>query len=169
MGDGCDMSLSSVQAYFAEHAPDIEVIVTEASSATVQLAAAAHGVEPDQIAKSICLRAGDETMIVVMAGTARLDNKKFRDLFTAKPRMLGGEEVVDITGHPIGGVCPFGLASALPVYCDMSLRRFDEVVPAAGATNSAVRISPVRMAELTGAVWIDVAQDVVVTDTFQSS
>ncbi len=163
------MSLSSVQAFFAEHASEIEVIVTEASSATVQLAAAAHGVEPDQIAKSICLRAGDETMIVVMAGMARLDNKKFRSRFNSKPRMLGGEDVADITGHPIGGVCPFGLASPLPVYCDISLKRFDEVVPAAGATNSAVRIAPIRMAELTGAVWIDVAQDAVVTDTTQTS
>lgn len=162
------MSLSSVQAFFAEHAPEIEVIVTEASSATVLLAAATHGVEPDQIAKSICLRAGEETMIVVMAGTARLDNRKFRSRFTAKPRMLGGEEVVEITGHPVGGVCPFGLASPLPVYCDVSLQRFDQVVPAAGATNSAVRISPQRMADLTGAVWIDVAQDVVAADEAQT-
>lgn len=161
------MSLSSVQAFFAEHDPKIEVIVTEASSATVQLAAAAHGVEPDQIAKSICLRAGDETMIVVMAGTARLDNKKFRSRFGTKPRMLGGEDVVEITGHPVGGVCPFGLASALPVYCDVSLRRFDEVVPAAGDTNAAVRISPLYMAELTGGVWIDVAQEVSVTELAQ--
>ncbi len=161
------MSLLSVQAFFAEHAPEIEVIVTEASSATVLLAAAAHGVEPDQIAKSICLRAGEETMVVVMAGTARLDNRKFRSIFGAKPRMLGGDEVVDRTGHPVGGVCPFGLASPLPVYCDISLKRFDVVVPAAGATNSAVRISPLRMADLTGAAWIDVAQDVVVADEAQ--
>lgn len=163
------MTLSSVQAFFAEHAPDLQVIVTEASSATVPLAAAAHGVEPDQIAKSICLRAGEETMIVVMAGTARLDNKKFRSRFSAKPRMLGGDDVVEITGHPVGGVCPFGLASPLPVYCDISLQRFDQVVPAAGATNSAVRISPQRLADLTGAVWIDVAQDVVAADEAQLS
>lgn len=163
------MTLSSVQAFFAEHAPDIEVIVTEASSATVSLAAVAHGVEPDQIAKSICLRAGEETMIVVMAGTARLDNRKFRSQFSAKPRMLGGDDVVEITGHPVGGVCPFGLASPLPVYCDISLQRFDQVVPAAGATNSAVRISPSRLADLTGAVWIDVAQNAVAANEAQSS
>lgn len=163
-----EMSLSSVKAFFAEHAPDIEVIVTEASSATVTLAADAHGVEPDQIAKSICLRAGDETMIVVMAGTARLDNKKFRSRFGAKPRMLGGEEVVEMTSHPVGGVCPFGLASPLPVYCDVSLQRFDEVVPAAGDTNAAVRISPSRMADLTGGVWIDVAQDIILSETARS-
>jgi len=163
-----DMSLLSVQAFLAERAPNIKVIVTEASSATVLLAAAAHGVEPDQIAKSICLRAGEETMIVVMAGTSRLDNKKFRSRFVTKPRMLGGEEVVEITGHPVGGVCPFGLASPLSVYCDISLKRFDEVVPAAGATNSAVRIDPVQLAELTGAVWIDVAQDVVAASEISS-
>jgi prolyl-tRNA editing enzyme YbaK/EbsC (Cys-tRNA(Pro) deacylase) len=153
------MSLQSVRAFFAQHAPDIEVIVTEQSSATVALAAAAHGMEPDQIAKSICLRAGEETMIVVMAGTARLDNRKFRDRFGSKPRMLDAETVAEITGHPVGGVCPFGLETPLPVYCDVSLRRFDEVVPAAGATNAAVLISPSRMAELTGGIWIDVAQE----------
>jgi prolyl-tRNA editing enzyme YbaK/EbsC (Cys-tRNA(Pro) deacylase) len=154
------MSLQSVRTFFAQHSPDIEVIITEQSSATVALAAAAHGVEPDQIAKSICLRAGEETMIVVMAGTARLDNKKFRTRFGAKPRMLDGETVTEMTGHPIGGVCPFGLTTPLPVYCDLSLQRFEEVVPAAGATNAAVRISPLHMAQLTGGVWIDVAQEV---------
>ncbi len=153
------MSLESVRAFFASHAPDIDVIVTEQSSATVPLAAEAHGVEPDQIAKTICLRAGEETMLVVMSGMSRLDNRKFRDRFGPKPRMLGGEDVVAITGHPVGGVCPFGLATPLPIYCDVSLKRFAEVVPAAGATNAAVRIDTERMVELTGATWIDIAQD----------
>lgn len=152
------MSLESVRAFFAEKAPDIEIIITEESSATVDLAAAAHGVEPAQIAKTICLRAGENTMLLVAAGTARLDNRKFKDAFSAKPRMLGGEEVLELTSHPVGGVCPFGLATPLPVYCDVSLQRFDEVVPAAGATNSALRITPQRLAELTGAEWIDVCQ-----------
>src|SRR5690606_2135301 len=152
------MSLESVRAFFAEKAPDIEIIVTEQSSATVDLAAEAHGVEPAQIAKTICLRAGEEVMLVVAKGTARLDNRKFKDTFAAKPRMLGAEEVVELTSHPVGGVCPFGLPQPLPVYCDVSLKAFDEVVPAAGATNAAVRISPLRMAELTGAGWIDVCQ-----------
>lgn len=159
MGDVGFMSLQSVRAFFAQHSPDIEVIVTEQSSATVTLAAAAHKVEPDQIAKSICLRAGEETMIVVMAGTARLDNRKFRTQFGSKPRMLDAGTVAEITGHPVGGVCPFGLETPLQVYCDISLKRFDEVVPAAGATNAAVRISPSRMAELTGGIWIDIAQE----------
>lgn len=152
------MSLESVRKFFADNAPDISVIVTEQSSATVDLAAAAHGVKPEQIAKTICLRAGDQTMLVVAKGTARLDNRKFKDAFAAKPRMLGADEVVELTSHPVGGVCPFGLPQPLPVYCDVSLKDFDVVVPAAGATNSAVRISPERMAELTDARWIDVCQ-----------
>jgi prolyl-tRNA editing enzyme YbaK/EbsC (Cys-tRNA(Pro) deacylase) len=152
------MSLSSVRAFFAEQAPDIEVIVTEASSATVSLAAEAHKVKPEQIAKTICLRIGEATMLVVTSGTARLDNRKFKDRFGGKPRMLGPEEVLAATSHPVGGVCPFGLPAPLPVYCDVSLKVFDEVVPAAGATNGAVRLSPDRLAALTSAEWVDVCQ-----------
>jgi len=152
------MSLESVRAFFTANAPDISVIVTEQSSATVDLAAEAHGVEPAQIAKTICLRAGEQVMLVVAKGTARLDNRKFKDAFGTKPRMLGGDEVVELTSHPIGGVCPFGLPSPLPVYCDVSLKEFAVVVPAAGATNAAVRIAPDRMVQLTGAQWIDVCQ-----------
>ncbi|MCJ9671169.1 MULTISPECIES: YbaK/EbsC family protein [unclassified Neorhizobium] len=155
------MSLESVRAFFAANAPDIHVIITEESSATVPLAAAAHGVAPEQIAKTICVRAGETTALVVMSGTSRLDNRKFRDRFGAKPRMLGGDEVVAITGHPVGGVCPFGLPSPMPIYCDISLQKFPEVVPAAGAVNAAVRISPDRMADLTAATWVDVGQDPV--------
>jgi prolyl-tRNA editing enzyme YbaK/EbsC (Cys-tRNA(Pro) deacylase) len=152
------MSLESVRAFLAEHAPDIDVLVTEESSATVDLAASAHGVEPAQIAKTICLRAGERVVLVVASGTSRLDNRKFKEAFGAKPRMLGAEEVVALTGHPVGGVCPFGLPGPLPVYCDVSLKRFEEVMPAAGATNSALRITPQRLAELTGGEWVDVCQ-----------
>ncbi len=152
------MSLESVRTFFAEKAPEISVIVTEQSSATVDLAATAHGVEPAQIAKTICLRVGEQPMLVVAAGTARLDNKKAKAVLGGKPRMLGADEVVALTSHPIGGVCPFGLPQPLPVYCDVSLQRFDEVVPAAGATNAAVRIAPDRMAALTDAQWVDVCQ-----------
>ena len=152
------MSLDSVRAFFAAHAPDIAVIVTEASSATVALAAEAHGVQPEQIAKTICLRVGDQVMLIVAKGTARLDNRKFKDRFGGKARMLDADEVVAATSHPVGGVCPFGLPSALPVYCDVSLKPFPEVVPAAGATNAAVRISPERMAKLVNAEWVDVCQ-----------
>ena len=152
------MSLKSVQDFFSVHAPDIAVIETAESSATVALAAEAHGVAPDQIAKTLCRRVGDTTMLVVAAGMRRLENKKFRERFGGKPRMLGTEDVVELTGHPVGGVCPFGLATPLAVFCDLSLQDYDIVVPAAGATNSAVKITPQRMAELTGAEWVDVFQ-----------
>jgi len=152
------MSLSSVKSFFATHAPEISVIETEASSATVTLAAQAHGVDPDQIAKTICLRASDQVILVVASGTSRLDNRKFRDRFATKPRMLGAEEVVEQTSHPVGGVCPFGLPQKLSIYLDVSLKRYIEVVPAAGATNAAVRISPERMAELVAGEWVDVCQ-----------
>ena len=119
------MSLESVRSFFAETAPEINVIVTDGSSATVALAAEAHGVEPDQIAKTICLRIGEEVVLVVTAGTRRLDNRKFKDRFGVKPRMLGSEEVVEFTSHPVGGVCPFGLPSPLNLYSDVSLKSFD--------------------------------------------
>ena len=109
------MSLQSVRQFFSENAPDISVIVTEASSATVALAAEAHGVEPDQIAKTICLRIGDDVVLVVTAGTKRLDNRKFKDRFGVKPRMLDADAVVEATSHPVGGVCPFGLPSPLTI------------------------------------------------------
>ena len=152
------MSLESVRQFFRDHAPDLSVIVTEASSATVALAAEAHGVEPDQIAKTICLRIGEEVVLVVTAGTKRLDNRKFKDRFGVKPRMLDADGVVDATSHPVGGVCPFGLPGRLKVYCDVSLKDWDEVVPAGGATNAAVRIGPDRMAALVAAEWADLCQ-----------
>lgn len=152
------MSLESVRAFLAQHAPDIAIIETAASSATVALAAEAHGVEPAQIAKTICLRVGEETFLVVTSGSARLDNRKFKDRFGGKARMLDAEQVLAATSHPVGGVCPFGLPSPLPVYCDVTLEAFDEVVPAAGATNAAVRLSPKRLAELTDGRWVDVCQ-----------
>jgi prolyl-tRNA editing enzyme YbaK/EbsC (Cys-tRNA(Pro) deacylase) len=155
------MSLDSVRAFFAAHAPEYTVIVSEQSSATVIQAAEAFGVAPELIAKTLSLRVGDRVVLVVTRGTARLDNKKARAVLGAKPRMLEADEVVAITGHPVGGVCPFGLATPLQVYCDVSLQAFDEVVPAAGSTHSAVRLPPMRMAELVDAIWVDVCQDPV--------
>lgn len=153
------MSLQSVRAFLAVRAPDIVVLETAESSATVALAAAAHGVEPAQIAKTLSLRLGDRVVLLVARGDARLDNRKTKAAFGTKPRMLDAEEVERLTGHPVGGVCPFGLAQPLPVYCDVSLRAFEEVVPAAGSPNSALRIAPQRLAELAGAEWVDVCQE----------
>jgi len=124
------MTVESVRAFFAAHAPDIEILETAASTATVDMAAAAHGVQPAQIAKTLSLRIKERTVLVVTSGTARLNNRKIKDVLSGKPRMLGADEVVALTGHPVGGVCPFGLATPLPVYCDLSLKAFDEVVPA---------------------------------------
>ncbi len=155
---GTRMSLESVRAFFAQHAPDIAVIESPMSSATVALAAQAYGVEPARIAKTLSLRIGERVVLIVAAGMSRMDNKKIKARFGGKPKMLGVDEVAEITGHEVGGVCPFGLKTPLPVYCDLSLQAFDEVVPAAGSIHSAVRISPDRMAELTGAEWVDVCQ-----------
>ena len=152
------MSLESVRAFLAEHAPEIEIEEAQTYSATVALAAEAFGVEPAQIAKTLSLRVGERVFLVVTKGTARVDNKKARAAFGGKTKMLGLDEVEAITGHPVGGVCPFGLAQPLPVYCDVSLKAFGIVVPAAGSTNSSVRISPDRLAEITGAEWVDVCE-----------
>jgi prolyl-tRNA editing enzyme YbaK/EbsC (Cys-tRNA(Pro) deacylase) len=152
------MSLESVRAFFAEKAPDIAVMVSPVSSATVALAAQAYGVEPGRIAKTLSLRIGETVVLIVASGTSRMDNKKVKTLLGGKPKMLGPDEVADITGHEVGGVCPFGLKAPLPIYCDVSLRAFDEVVPAAGSIHSAVRIAPSRMAELVAAEWVDVCE-----------
>lgn len=153
------MSIESAKAFLAEKAPDLTVLELAQSTATVELAAAGFGVEPARIAKTLSLKVGGQALLVVACGTARLDNKKAKAAFGGKARMLSAEEVEEITGHPVGGVCPFGVASPLPVYCDVSLQAFDEVLPAAGSTNSALRISPARLAEITGAAWVDVCQN----------
>jgi len=152
------MSLESVRKYFATHAPDIDVLVTEASSATVAEAAAAHGVEPAQIAKTLSLRVGGRTFLVVTGGLARLDNRKVKDTFGGKASMLEAAEVASLTGHPIGGVCPFGLATPLPGYLDRSLQAFDHVYPAAGSLNTSVEVTPERLFELVGERWVEVCR-----------
>src|SRR5258708_32974857 len=150
------MSVESVRAFFAAHAPEIEIIELADSPATVELAARGHGAAPAQIAKTLSLRIKERPLLVVTSGTARLNNRKIKDVLGGKPRMLTADEVVAMTGHPVGGVCPFALATPLPVYCDVSLKAFDEVVPAAGSANSALRINPERMAQLVKGEWVDV-------------
>src|ERR1700682_5812005 len=107
------MSLESVRAFFAEKAPDIAVIESPMSSATVALAAEAYGVEPGRIAKTLSLRIGDRFVLIVASGTSRMDNKKVKAMLGGKPKMLDANEVAAITGHEVGGVCPFGLKSPL--------------------------------------------------------
>jgi prolyl-tRNA editing enzyme YbaK/EbsC (Cys-tRNA(Pro) deacylase) len=149
------MSLESVRAWLAAHAPELRLIEAHASTATVADAAAALGVEPARIAKTLSVRAGEKTFLLVARGDARLDNAKCKAEFGARPRMLGPEETLALTGHAVGGVCPFGLATDLPVYVDVSLRDFDLVYPAAGSRNSSVEVTPERLFELVGRRWVD--------------
>ena len=150
------MSLESVRAWLAAHAPDLPIIEVAESTATVATAAAALGVEPGRIAKTLAVRVGETVFLLVARGDARLDNAKTKAAFGGRPRMLGPEETFALTGHPVGGVCPFGLATPLPVYCDVSLQAFDLVYPAAGSLNSSVEVAPERLAELVAEGWVDV-------------
>lgn len=152
------MSLESVRDFIAVHAPDIEVLELAASTATVSEAAAAHGVEPGQIGKTLSLWLKEQVILLVLGGDAKIDNRKYKDHFGAKAKMLSAEEVVEWTGHPVGGVCPFGLPRPLPVYLDVSLKRYPLVIPAAGAVNASLHISPDRLAALVGGEWVEVSQ-----------
>ena len=149
------MSLESVHAWLAAHAPDLRLIEVEETTATVDAAAQALGVEPGRIAKTLAVRAGDHLFLLVARGDARLDNRKCKDEFKARPRMLGAEETFELTGHPVGGVCPFGLKSPLPVYLDVSLKAFDVVYPAGGSLNTSVEVPMDRLFELVGDRWVD--------------
>jgi len=150
------MSAESVRAWIGKHAPDLRIIETELSTATVETAAKALGVEPGRIAKTLAVRVGNRTILVVARGDARLDNQKSKAEFGGRPRMLGSDETLELTGHPVGGVCPFGLATPLPVYLDVSLKPFDIVYPAGGSLNTSVRVTPERLFDLVGERWIDV-------------
>ncbi|MBE7732757.1 YbaK/EbsC family protein [Devosia faecipullorum] len=152
------MSLSTVRDDLARRAPDLELIVTEASTATVQLAAEVHGVEPGQIAKTLCIRVKDEEFLLVTRGDARLDNAKSKAAFGGRPRMLGAEDVLRLTSHEVGGVCPFGLPAPLPIYLDASLKIYDLVIPAGGDTHASVKLGLARLAELCGNQWVDACQ-----------
>jgi prolyl-tRNA editing enzyme YbaK/EbsC (Cys-tRNA(Pro) deacylase) len=149
------MGIEAVRALLEARAPDISIIEQASSTATVLEAAATLGVLPGQIAKTLSLRVGDTVILVVAAGDYRLDNRKVKDALGSRPRMLASENVEQLTGHPVGGVCPFGLRSPLPIYCDFSLRQFDTVYPAAGSRTASVRITPERLVELVGATWAD--------------
>ena len=149
------MSVASVRAFFKAHQIDMPIVELEVITSTVALAAQAHGVEPGRIAKTLAFKLADgKVFLLVTRGDARIDNAKFKNAF-GKGKMLALDEVEALTGHPVGGVCPFGLATDLPVYLDRSLQAFDEVLPAAGSVNSALRISPQLMAELTQGQWVD--------------
>ena len=152
------MGIAAVRDFLAAYAPDLAVQELDADTSTVANAAAAHGVQPGQIAKSLAFRVGDQRFLLVARGDARIANAKMKAVFGGKPRMLDPETVTELTGHPVGGVCPFGLRTAMPVYCDLALRDFEMVLPAAGANHSAVSIAPDRLSVLVRAEWVDVCQ-----------
>jgi prolyl-tRNA editing enzyme YbaK/EbsC (Cys-tRNA(Pro) deacylase) len=149
------MSAESVRAWLAQHAPDLRLIEVADSTATVETAAKALGVEPGRIAKTLAVRAGERTFLLCARGDARLDNRKCKDVFGARPRMLGPDETLELTGHAVGGVCPFGLKQPLPIYVDESLQAFDTVYPAGGSLNTSVEVPTQRLFELVGDRWID--------------
>jgi len=153
------VSLESVRREFEANGWDLEVIEFDESSATVDLAAKVLGVEPGRIAKSMVFRLKERDIIILFKGDARIDNRKFRDCFGEKASLLKPELVMEVTGHPVGGVCPFGLKQPLTVYLDRSLRVYDYVYPAGGSPNSAVKISVDRLAELTRGLWVDVSKE----------
>ena len=152
------MSLESVRAWLARHAPELRLIEVAESTATVATAALALGVEPGRIAKTLAVRVGDLVFLLVARGDARLDNAKTKAAFGNRPRMLGPDETFALTGHPVGGVCPFGLATELPVFIDVSLKDYERVYPAAGSLNSSVEVAPDRLAALVAERWVDLCR-----------
>ncbi|MEZ5656336.1 MAG: YbaK/EbsC family protein [Sphingobium sp.] len=152
------MSFEAVQAWLNEHAPDIPIIRYDQETATVADAAAVLRVEPARIAKTLALRVGDRNVVLVTSGEARLDNAKCKAALGNRPRMLDAQQTLDITGHPVGGVCPFALASDAPVYCDVSLQSFATVFPAAGSRTSSVEVEPQRLMTLVGGTWVNVCK-----------
>jgi len=154
------MGLKEVQDYFEKRGIKNEIILLDESSATVELAAKALGREPGEIAKTMALQLKDGTNIVIcIMGTARIDNHKYKEFFGCKAKMLGFEETHEITGHPVGGVCPFGLPEGVKVYLDESLKKYDLVFPAAGTGNSAVGFTPDDLQKATDGEWINVCKD----------
>jgi len=152
------MSLDSVRHWLAANAPDLPIIEVEGSTATVDTAAEALGVEPGRIAKTLAVRAGEHLFLLVTRGNARLDNRKCKDEFGQRPRMLGADETFDLTGHPVGGVCPFGLKNPLSVYLDISLKAFGTVYPAGGSLNTSVEVATERLFGLVGERWVDLCR-----------
>lgn len=153
------MAIDKVKAFLRERGMEERVLEFETSSATVELAAQAVGCEPARIAKTLSFAVGDRVALVVAAGDTRIDNRKFKDTFHAKPKMLPAEDAEVRIGHAVGGACPFGVADGCNVYLDESLRRFDEVFPACGSANSAVRLSPAELEACTQpCTWVDVCK-----------
>ncbi len=154
------MSIEQVKEYLKEFEKENTIIELEQSSATVELAAQALGVGPERIAKTLSFKNGSGALLVVTAGDARIDNKKFKTTFGIKAKMLSPDEVINFTGHKIGGVCPFGITSPdVKIFLDTSLKRFESVYPACGSANSAIELSCIELEKISKAeAWVDVCQ-----------
>ena len=154
------MSLAKAKKYLEEKGYVDHIIELEDSSATVELAAQALGVEPGMIAKTLSFLIGDTPILILTEGTARIDNHKYKDTFHTKAKMIPFEEVENWIGHAPGGVCPFGIKEGVKVYLDESLKQFDTVYPAAGNDHSAVKLTIAELEEVAGAVgWVDVCKE----------
>lgn len=156
------MSVEIVKKYFADNNIDKEILEFPVSSATVELAAQAAGVEPARIAKTLSFytKEKDGAILIVTAGDMKIDNSKFKHFFGMKAKMLSADDVERLTGHAIGGVCPFGNPEHTTVYLDISMKRFNTVFPAAGSSNSAVELTCDELEQFSGSKeWIDVCKE----------
>lgn len=153
------MSIEKGRAYFRQFGMEDRVLEFNVSSATVELAALALGVEGARIAKTLSFKKGDSCILILAAGDARIDNHKFKDKFHMKAKMPSPDEVLTLVGHPVGGVCPFGINDDIDVYLDESLKRFETVFPAVGSGNSAIELNLDELYKYSNAVeWIDVCK-----------
>ena len=154
------MSLLSVKEQLKKYNMDNRIITFNTSSATVAKAAAALGIEEARIAKTLAFKLKDKYILIVVKGDSKIDNAKYRHTFGEKAHMLSPEEVEIITGHPVGGVCPFGVKKGIEIYLDISLKQFETVYPACGATNNAIKISIPELVEITNyKAWVDVCKE----------
>lgn len=154
------MAIDRVKAYLAQYGREGDILEFPVSSATVELAAQALHCAPALIAKTLSFMGPEGPMLIVMAGDKRLDNKKFKANFHCKAKMLKGEEVEQLIGHAIGGVCPLGINAGVKVYLDATLQRFDYIYPACGSSNSAIKLTPDELLAYSQAQgFIDIAQD----------
>ena len=153
------MSVERVKEYFRGKGIEKRILEFDVSSATVELAAEALHCEGKRIAKTLSFHVGDRIVLIVTAGDAKIDNQKYKARFGAKARMLSCEEAEPLTGHPVGGVCPFAANSGVEVYLDESLRRFGSVFPACGSSNSAIELTPDELEEHSDSLgWVDVCK-----------
>ncbi|NLN49284.1 MAG: YbaK/EbsC family protein [Clostridiales bacterium] len=153
------MSIESVKKQFKEKGLPLKVIEMKTSTATVELAAAALGVEPARIAKTMAFRLKERDILLLTKGDVKVDNQKFKGYFKEKARFIKPDDLNEATGHPVGGVCPFGLVKPLDIYLDESLKVFDYVFPAGGGANTAVKIDVDYLAEVTEGIWVDLCKD----------